>query len=266
MSARRTALVTGASSGIGAAFAEACASHGFDVVLCARREDRLRALAGRLEGAYGVRAHVVTLDLAEPGASARLWSILAGQSLAVDMLVNSAGYGLPGAYLASGWDAHERFLRVSLLAPAELTHLVLPAMVERGYGRIIHVASLAALAPAPGGHTMYAAAKVFFVRFSEALAHEVGHRNVHVTAVCPGFTRSEFHDVTGTRAMVGRLPPWLWMDAAAVAAEGFEAVMAGRPVVVTGLVNRALAALVRFLPRPLVTRVNQRLSRSYRRV
>ncbi len=260
----RVALITGASAGIGAAFARVFAAHGFDLVLAARREDRLRGLAADLEQAHGIRAHVFRIDLAEREAPARLCADLAAAHLTVDALVNNAGYGVPGSFSSVSWQRHADFMQVLLVSLTELTYRLLPGMVERGYGRIINVASLAGLLPAPAGHTLYAATKSFVIRFSEALSCEVSHRGVYVTAVCPGFTFSEFHDVTGTRAMMRGLPSWMWMDAATVAQQGYRAVMAGRAVYVNGRVNTAIATLARYLPQRLVYALNQRVGRSYR--
>lgn len=262
---RRTALITGASSGIGAAFAEVFAAEGFHLVITARREDRLRTLSSHLEAKFNVRVHVVSADLAEPSAPERLYRVLRDQGIAVDALVNNAGYGIPGVYLSSPWTRHAAQLQVMIVALAELTHRFLPGMIEREYGRVINVASLAALVPAPAGHTLYAATKAFVVKFSESLAHEVRSAGVHVTALCPGFTLSEFHDVTGTRAQASELPGWLWMDAAAVAREGFDAVMAGAPVHVTGRVNRTIALLSRHLPQSVLVAVGRRTAKRYRR-
>jgi uncharacterized protein len=262
----RTALITGGSSGIGEAFADVFAANGYDLVLTARREDRLQAVADRIRRTYGRQVHVIVADLSRPGAAARICLEIASQRINVDALVNNAGYGVPGAYLRSSWEEHEAFIRVLMTTVAELTHRLLPAMLEREYGRIINVASLAGLVPPTAGHTLYAASKAFVIKFSQALAHEVGHQGVHVTALCPGFTYSEFHDVTGTRAGVSKLPGFLWMDAATVARQGYDAVMAGQVVVVTGRVNRAIALLVRLLPQRLVGLVNRRLSSSYRKV
>lgn len=261
---QRTALITGASAGIGEAFAEVFAAEGFDVVLTARRQDRLRAVADRLEGRYGIRAHVMPADLSDPGASATLWRDLETRGLAIDALVNNAGYGIPGAFSASEWPRHAALLQVMVVALAELTHRALPGMSARGYGRILNVASLAALVPAPAGHTLYAATKAFIVKFSEALAGEVRGSGVHVTALCPGFTRTEFHDVTETRAKVAQLPPWIWTDAATVARVGFDAVSAGTPVYVVGRVNRAIALGARIVPQRLLTALGRRAARRYR--
>ena len=262
----RTVLVTGASSGIGEALARVFAAEGWDLVITARREDRLRALAEQLIRQHGRRVHVVVGDLAADGAVVKLCDEIAARGIIVDGLVNNAGYGVPGSYVNSTWEQHHAFLRVMVVAVAELTHRLLPGMLERGYGRILNVASLAGLVPAPAGHTLYAASKSFMIRFSEALAQEVQHRGVHVTAVCPGFTFSEFHDVLGTREIMRTLPSFMWMDAPTVASEGFDAVMRGIPVYVTGRVNSSIATLVRILPQRLVSVVNRRLSKSYRKV
>ena len=241
----RTALITGASSGIGAAFADEFAARGFALVITARREDRLREVATRLERTHGRRVEVVASDLSQRDAAARLCYDVASRGLTIDALVNNAGYGVPGTYLASPWARHEAMLNLMVMAVSELTHRLLPGMVERRYGRIINVASLAGLVPAPAGHTLYPATKAFLIRFSEALSQEVAAAGVHVTALCPGFTLSEFHDRTGTRAEVSRLPTWMWMDAETVALEGYQAVMAGVPVYINGRVNRTLERLVR---------------------
>lgn len=261
----RVALITGASSGIGEAFADVFAAEGFDVVVTARREERLRAVQARLQQQYGVRVEVIIADLERPEAPAQLCSEIEARGLKIDALVNNAGYGVAGSFLSRDWDVHARFLQIMTTAVAELTYRLLPGMVERQYGRVINVASLAGLVPSPAGHTLYAAAKAFVIKFSESLAHEVRRDGVLVTAVCPGFTYSEFHDVTGTRAKVSRMPGWMWMPAASVARQAYDAMTAGKSIVVTGRVNSAIATLVRILPQRLVVGVGRRIGRSYRK-
>ncbi len=262
---RRVALVTGGSSGIGEAFAEVFAAEGFDIVITARREQRLRTVQARLQERYGCRVEVIVEDLEQPEAPARLCAELEVRGVKVDALVNNAGYGVPGSYLSSGWDVHARFLQIMVTAVAELTYRLLPGMIERRYGRVVNVASLAGLVPSPAGHTLYAAAKAFLIKFSESLGHEVRRDGVLVTALCPGFTYSEFHDVTGTRAMMNRMPGWMWLPAQDVARQGYDAVMAGEPIVITGRVNAAIATLVRVLPQRLVVGIGRRIGRSYRK-
>jgi short-subunit dehydrogenase len=261
----RRVLITGASAGIGEAFAEVFAAEGFDLVLTARRADRLATVADRLSTSHNRRVEVVVADLEDRSSPARLCDEMARRGLAIDALVNNAGYGVPGAYVASPWERHDAMLQVMVVAVAELTHRLLPGMIERGYGRIINVASLAALVPAPPGHTLYAASKALLVKFSESLAGEVRRHGVHVTALCPGFTFSEFHDVTGTRATVSQLPSWLWMGSGQVAREGFDAVMAGTAVHVPGRVNRAIATGARHMPDWLVRAIGRRTAYKYRK-
>ena len=150
------------------------------------------------------------------------------------MLVNNAGYGVPGSYVNVPWIDHERFMQVMVTAVLDLTYRLLPGMIDRGWGRIINIASVAGMVPAPAGHTLYGASKAFVIRFSEALAAENAPKGVNVTAVCPGFTLSEFHDVTGTRDRMNKMPGLLWLKADDVAREGYDAVMKGHSVVVNG--------------------------------
>lgn len=262
----RTALVTGASAGIGKAFAEALAARGYELVLTARRRDRLEDLAHALGRAHDINVTPHADDLADPAAPDRLCAGLADRGMRVDLLVNNAGYGVPGRYVNTGWRTQADFIQVLVTAVAELTHRLLPGMVERRWGRVINVASLAALVPAAPGHTLYAASKAFLVKFSEALAGEVLADGVHVTAVCPGFTYSEFHDVTGTRDQMGSMPRWMWSDARDVAEEGYAAVMAGRPVAVTGRVNQAIAFGAKHLPSAVAHAAIRRSARSYRKL
>jgi hypothetical protein len=246
---RRLALVTGASAGIGAAFARILASHGYDVALTARRADRLERLAEEISLRYGVEALSVSADLAEPEAPGQILDFLTAHGRTVDTLINNAGYGLPGAYADTRWDDQRAVIQVMMTAPAELAHRVLPGMVHRRFGRIVNVASLAGLVPGSAGHTLYGAVKAFMVRFSQSLHVEVATQGVHVSALCPGFTFSEFHDVNGVRAQITQsTPPWLWLGADEVAAAGYEAVEANRAICVPGAPNKAIAAVSKLIP------------------
>jgi uncharacterized protein len=261
----KTALVTGASSGIGKAFAELLAQKGYAVVLTARRADRLEALAAELKQKYGVGTHTIVADLSQPDASQQIAAELAARKIAIDVLVNNAGYGVPGSYVNVAWNDHERFMQVMVTAVLDLTYRLLPGMLERGWGRIINIASVAGMVPAPAGHTLYGASKSFLIRFSEALAAENGPKGVNVTAVCPGFTWSEFHDVTGTRDRMNKMPGLLWLKADDVAREGYDAVMKGRSVVVNGAIYRVLVWLTGALPRGLARWVSGSAGRRYRK-
>jgi short-subunit dehydrogenase len=167
----------------------------------------------------------------------------------VEGLVNNAGYSSTDGFPETAWARHQAFLRVMLLAPTELAHRVLPAMLDARFGRIVNVCSLAGLLPATAGDALYGAAKGYLIKFSQGLHLELRQRGVHVTALCPGYTYSEFHDVNGTRAQVSKAyPGWVWMGSDAVARAGFEASEANRPLSVPGAPNRAIAALVKHLP------------------
>lgn len=256
------ALVTGASSGIGAAIAREYARRGKALVLTARRVDRLLALAQELSAQ--VPCVVIAADLADPAAAGRLFAQTEARGLFVDTLVNNAGYGVPGRYLSRDWQTHHDFLQVMVVSLAQLTRLYLPAMEAAGRGRILNVASLAGLVPASAGHTLYGASKAWLIRFSECLALECGARGVHVTALCPGFTYSEFHDVNGMRAKVAGLPKFLWLSSEEVARLGVAAVESGRIRLVTGRSNRLIALLSRYLPDALARRLLARRNQAFR--
>ncbi len=236
------ALVTGASSGIGREFARQLATRGFRLVLLARREARLQELADELGRAHGTECLVIAADLSDPAAGAAIAQRLDAAGVAVDFLVNNAGYGIPGDLVNVPWETHRDFLQVMVTAVCDLTWRLMPGMLERGRGHIVNVASVAGLAPSTAGHTLYGASKAFLVKFSEALACEGLPRGVHVSALCPGFTYSEFHDVTGTRERVNQLPGYLWLQAEDVVRYGIESVLRDPPrvVAVPGNVYRLL--------------------------
>lgn len=260
--ASRHALVTGASSGIGAAIAGEYARRGVPLVLTARREERLQALAAELRAQVPVT--VLAADLADADAPRQLFEECGRRGIEIAHLVNNAGYGVAGRLVDHPWPVHEAFLRVTLLAPVELAHLFLPGMQARGFGHILNIASIAALTPAAAGHTLYPAVKSGLVQFTESLAKEVRADGVHVTAACPGFTRSEFHDANGTRGKVSRLPRWMWMDAAEVAQQAVAAVERGRILHVPGLLNRALVLGARLGPLAISRAIVTRAAMDYR--
>ena len=246
---RKLALVTGASAGIGAAFARVLASHGYDVALTARRADRLEALAQDIRNSHGVETLTFAADLAAPEAPGQILDYLTANGRTVDALVNNAGYGLTEAYGDTAWSDHAAFIQVMMTAPSELAHRVLGGMRERRFGRIVNVASLAGLLPGSAGHTLYAATKAYLIKFSQSLHLELAADGVHVTALCPGLTYSEFHDVNGTRARyAAATPSWLWQSAEAVAAAGYAAVEANRPMSVTGAPNKVIAVVAKLVP------------------
>lgn len=253
---RRTILITGASAGIGAALARVCAARGHDLVLTARREGPLQALAEDLTARHGIAAAVVAADLAEAGAPAALVEAIAARGLTLDGLINNAGFSRTTGFLATDPADHAAMIRVMLTAPVELTRLALPGMVARGWGRVLNVASLAGQMPATGGDTLYGPIKSFLIKASQGLWLETQGTGVHVTALCPGYTYTEFHDVNGSREQVSAAyPKWMWMDADRVARIGWDAVEANRPRVTPGVANNVLAALGGLLPDALALRM-----------
>lgn len=243
---KRRMLITGASAGLGAALAREYASRGWDLILVARREARLQTLAADLKAEYETQSRIIAADLFSETAVSDLMSALNG--VQVDGLINNAGYGHPGSFLASEWDDHRRFNHLMSVVPIELTRALLPGMAERGFGRIMQVASLAGHMPGSRGHTLYAAVKAYLIKFSESLHAEMKDKNVHVSALCPGFILTEFHDVNGTREGVNQLPDFMVMKADICARLGADALEANKPVFISGRVNRFLARLNRLAP------------------
>jgi len=245
--ARPTALITGASAGIGAELARLFAKAGHDVILTARRRDRLDALAAEL----GPHTRVIPADLADPATPAHLFAATGP----VDVLVNNAGFGMAGRFLEGNAAALQHMLTVNIFALTALTRLYAPPMVARRSGKILNVASVVAFQPVPG-LAAYAATKAYVMSLSEALHAELEGTGVTVTCLCPGATDTEFASVAGLAASpVFRNA----MSAAEVAQLGFTATMAGRRVLVTGLLNRIRTRGLRFVSRALVLRIARRV-------
>ncbi|SFS33414.1 SDR family NAD(P)-dependent oxidoreductase [Brevundimonas viscosa] len=259
-------LVTGASAGIGAALARFYAANGWDVILTARRRAPLEALAAEL-AATGVSTTVVTADLSDPLAPPRLVDEIAARGLRIDGLVNNAGFSRTSGFLQTDPADHAAMIRVMLAAPVELARLYAPMMVERGFGRILNVASLAGEMPATGGDTLYGPIKSFLIKASQGLHLELRGTGVHVTALCPGYTLTEFHDVNGTREQVSAAyPAWMWQTAEQVARVGYRACELNRPKATPGAANVLLAALGKHLPDALALAMVGGHARRLRRI
>ena len=244
--AYRSALVTGASSGIGLEMARQLAAGGCDLVLVARRGDVLGEVAADLRGRHGVQAEVLPADLVtEPGLAA-VAERLADPARPVELLVNNAGFGVPGALAQAPYRAQEAQIQLNVLALVRLTHAALPLMVDRGYGGILNVSSVAGYTMLPGSAT-YGATKAFVTSFSQSLHAEVADSGVHVTALCPGFTRTDFHAEDSDRR--AGLSGLFWLETGPVARAGLAAVAAGRPVCIPGAVYKTVVPLTRLVPR-----------------
>lgn len=254
----RSALVTGASSGIGAEFAEQLARNGTDLVLVARRGTRLKHLADRLTERYGVRADTLALDLAQEIGLQTAAERLADTGRPVELLVNCAGFASARPFGALPLDHEVRQVGVNVLAPMVLTHAALRQMRERKHGGIVHVSSIVAGLPMPKS-AVYGASKAFLGSLGESLHMEARGSGVHITTVRTGLVRTEFHEVAGldTRG----LPRLAWMEPRQVVTPALRAVTRGRPVVTPGAMNRPQPFLLGMVPRPLLQALVRRIYR-----
>jgi uncharacterized protein len=256
MADRKTALITGASFGIGLELARVFAREGHNLVLVARSADKLRQVASELEKAHGARSLILAVDLTDPGASAYILDQTTRANIVVDILVNNAGFGQYGLFAENDLEECLREIQLNVTALTHLTRLYLPEMIARQSGRILNVASTAAFQPGPL-MAVYYATKAYVLHFSEAIANELQRTGVSVTCLCPGPTATEFQgraNITGIR-----LTKYGTMDARTVAEDGYRGLMEGKPVVISGFKNWLVAQSVRFSPRRLVTAVARKL-------
>jgi short-subunit dehydrogenase len=244
--AGRHALVTGASSGLGADFARELARRGAALTVVARREDRLRWLRRELADAHGAEVEVVALDLNQAGAPDRLLAGVGTRGRPVDVLVNNAGFGLYGPFSQLEWERERAMLELDVIVPVHLTKLFLPGMLERRRGWILNVASIGAYQPSPL-YASYSAAKSFILNFTEALSYELRGSGVVATAVSPGVVATEFLQVAGQRPT--RYQRLARMDSPTVARIAVDAMLKGRPSLVPGRLNAVSVWSNRLLPR-----------------
>lgn len=252
------ALITGASQGIGEALAYEFAVAGIPLILTARNEQNLRSVAARIAESYGIDVHVFACDLSEPDGVDQLTTWLKKSKLSVAYLVNNAGFGWKGEFRNSDDDHNRRMVQLNITSLISLTRALLPELVKNK-GKVLNVASTAAFQPGPY-MAVYYATKAFVLHFSEALNAELANTDVTVTALCPGPTKTGFAKAAGpaTEKLFARLHG---AEVEPVAALGFNAMMLGKPVVIYGIKNRALAFLVRLLPRSIVTKIVAMISK-----
>jgi len=237
-----TALVTGATAGIGHAFARRLAADGHDLVLVARDQERLEATAEELHIGYGVQVQVLVADLVDDDGCRHVEERLSDASRPVDLLVNNAGFSVNRGFVRGDIDAEERMMRVLVRAVLRLSRAAVPGMVDRGHGAVVNVSSVASFLP----QSTYSAAKAWVTSFSQGLSTDLAGTGVRVLALCPGFTRTEFHDRAGLN-MKG-IPGFLWLDADDVVAQGLAALRRNAVVSVPGLQYKAVVAVARHLP------------------
>jgi len=252
-SAVRTAIVTGASSGIGAEIARALAERGHGVTLVARREDRLRALASELTGAHDVRTEVIAADLTDETSRERIAKELPDRGLTVDILVNNAGFSTTGAVQVSDPAREIALVRTNAEAVVHLCSLFLPGMVERGRGAVLNVASTAAFQPLPG-QAAYGASKAFVLSYGQATGAELRGTGVTLTTLCPGPVETEFAEQAGFDGdeAEAALPKFMWVPANEVAKAAIDGLEKGRRVVIPGAANRVAAGVAHMTPRRML--------------
>jgi short-subunit dehydrogenase len=255
-----TALITGASAGIGAEIARELAARGHGVTLVARREERLRELAGELSSTHGTRAETIAADLGEAGERERLEGAIAELGLEVEILVNNAGFGDSGKLSSTDRERVTAMVRLNCEALVDLQARFTPAMVARGRGAVLNVASTAAFQPIPGTAT-YAATKAFVLSLTEATHSELKGAGVSATALCPGPVKTEFADAAGVGGAEESLPGVFWTPVETVARQAVEGMERGKRVVVPGLVNRAGALTGQHSPRMLALPFAKRIWR-----
>jgi hypothetical protein len=249
---QKVALITGASSGIGLDLARLMASD-FDLIITARHNELLEKVAQELQAGHGNRVHVIAADLSRPGMPHQIFSEIERRGLAVDILINNAGYGGSGAFADSNLQNELEMIELNVTALTSLTKLALPGMRKRGWGKIMNVASTAGFQPGPL-MAVYYATKAYVIMFSEAIANELKGSGVTVTCLCPGATATNFaRRAEMEQSRLFRLGAMRSID---VARAGYKAMMRGRTMVIPGLLNKAVAMSVRFSPRKLVTAIS----------
>lgn len=260
---KKLVLVTGASSGIGAAFARLAASKGFDVALVARREDRLAALATELAAKHDVSVRFRSTDLCDPEAPNSVCNWIKADGRAVDVLINNAGYSIPQSFAATTLEQQLKYIELSVTGPVALARHVLPGMIRRRWGRIINISSITAFSSGGKGHTLYPASKSFIVKFSQSLNAEVAGKGVFVTAVCPGFVDTEFQLANDMADKMASTPKFLKQTPEEVAAESWARNDRGVEVVVPGLLPKIAAATMKLVPEQIVTPLTRSAAEKY---
>ena len=237
-------LITGASAGLGSEFARQLAARGRDLVLVARRAEPMEDLAAGLRDSHGIEADILTADMSEPGAPARLFAETQQRGLHIDFLINNAGSEGPDLIHTRAWDRHDAYIRLMMTSVAAMCHEFMPAMIEKGYGRVINVASVAGQLSVAGDYS-YGPTKAYLIALSKALALTYRDQGVYILALCPGFTHTDFHASERLTEMKQGMPKWLWYDAEVVIGEGLAALEKGKDEYTSGRLYRILVPILR---------------------
>ena len=252
----KTALITGASSGLGKDFATLFAERGYDLVLTARRKKNLEKISINLTNQFGVKVFFISCDLSDLKSTEEIYNFCEESKIQIDVLVNNAGYGLTDSFEKISLKDHINFINVLSTSAIALTRLFLPGMIKREFGRIINISSVAAFAPFTNSGGMYIATKLMLLKFSEMIHNNYKSKNIFSCAVCPGFTHTEFHK--NMKEFKSSIPSFMWMDSRTVAEQAYDASMLGREIIINGWRYKVLVFLMKITPKWLVKLLSAR--------
>ena len=241
-------LITGASSGIGLEIAACMADKGHNLILTARRENILMEASNDISEKYKVKVDFIAADLSDIDAPERIFNYCEENDYEVDVLVNNAGYGIPTSFHETSMEEEEKFIRVLGISVIAMTKIFLSGMIERGYGRIMIVSSVAAFSPPSSIQPLYGPIKTFMNRFSDGINLNYNHKGITSTAVCPGFTVTGFHTASGVQDEMDRVPSFMKLSAKRVASEGVEATLSGKPLCIPSKTYRTLVFILKHIP------------------
>ncbi|MDC0421125.1 SDR family NAD(P)-dependent oxidoreductase [Gammaproteobacteria bacterium] len=253
-------LITGASSGIGLEIAACMADKGHNLILTARRENILMEASKDISEKYKVKVDYIAADLSDIDAPERIFNYCEENDYEVDVLVNNAGYGIPTSFHETSMEEEEKFIRVLGISVIAMTKIFLSGMIERGYGRIMIVSSVAAFSPPSSIQPLYGPIKTFMNRFSDGINLNYNHKGITSTAVCPGFTVTGFHTASGVQDEMDRVPSFMKLSATRVASEGVEATLSGKPLCIPSKTYKTLVFILKYVPESILTLLGKGLA------
>lgn len=253
-------LITGASSGIGFEIAACMAEKGHNLILTARRKDILIKASKDISEKYKVKVDYLAADLSDIDAPERMFNYCEENDYEVDVLVNNAGYGIPTSFHETSMEEEEKFIRVLGISVIAMTKFFLSGMIERGYGRIMIVSSVAAFSPPSSIQPLYGPIKTFMNRFSDGINLNYNHKGITSTAVCPGFTVTGFHTASGVQDEMDRVPSFMKLSATRVASEGVEATLSGKPLCIPSKTYKTLVFILKYVPESILTLLGKGLA------
>jgi short-subunit dehydrogenase len=253
-------LITGASSGIGLEIAACMADKGHNLILTARRENILMEASNDISEKYKVKVDFIAADLSDIDAPERIFNYCEENDYEVEVLVNNAGYGIPTSFHETSMEEEEKFIRVLGISVIAMTKIFLSGMIERGYGRIMIVSSVAAFSPPSSIQPLYGPIKTFMNRFSDGINLNYNHKGITSTAVCPGFTVTGFHTASGVQDEMDRVPSFMKLSATRVASEGVEATLSGKPLCIPSKTYKTLVFILKYVPESILTLLGKGLA------